>query len=381
MKRRSFTSSSKGLSDLRRFAVKVFLLGFITLLAQLAVYPYQQKYEAARKIEAEERQRSLEKLGVENQSAPRELTGEIEFAPFAMDDIDPKEKRQLDFLLIGDSTIYHFGGFENGNIDQTTWQLLEEKLPGCTTHSIKYGALNFVMYDLIVQYFHEKTDYINTVIIPLNVRSFGASWFYNPAYQFERMRTSLILGRMNLAAFEKPAQITKMFQTKKLTREDLFQKEREEWADLKRREEIEYGIDGIVPFKRKLDRIMYNFEIDSTHPLLRALDSLVNFCQESDIRLILYAIPNNFEFISNYHGDFTAKTTRQNLKFLADYCEESGIELLDFTDALPVEEILIIGPTAGHLRGTGREHLAQLIADELHSKGIVGCVSVSPGND
>lgn len=369
MKLRSFTSNSKGHSDLRRFAVKMLLLGGITLLAQLAIYPYQQK------LEAENHQRSLEKIRYKNRIALRELVGEIGFglSSLSMEDLDTKNERQLEFLLIGDSSIMYIKKHDDGDIVETTWQLLERKLPGCTILSVSSRALNFVMFDLIVQYLHEKTDYINTIILPMNVRSFGASWFYSHRPEFDSMRTALIMGRMNLEAFEKPAQIVKLFQSQKRSPEYLARKRQKELDEMARREQVEYGAKGISSLGLGGNRIVYNFEIDPAHPLLRALDSLVSHCRDSNTRLILYATPIDLDYIGKYHGEFTAETTRKNLAFLKNYCEKTGVEMLDFTDALPLEEMLPIQSTAGHLRGIGRAHLAQLIVDELRSRGISNC--------
>lgn len=379
MKRHSSTSSSSGRSDLRHFTVKMCLLALITLAAQMALYPYQQHLETARKNEAEDFQRSLIETHDANQLAVERLIGSIEFDAISlrMEEPSTRDERQLDFLLLGDSTTLRFTTPDDYHIPESTWQLLAQKLPGCNVLALSSRGLNFVMYDLIVRYLREKTDHINTIILPLNVRSFGASWFYSDTHRFEKMRTALIMGRMNLQAFERPARLVSAFQTKKLSPEYLSNKVTEEYNDLTRRERIEYGTRDISSLTIGPARIAYNYEIDSAHPLFQALDSLASHCQETDTRLILYAIPINFEWIEDNLGEFTARTARQNLKILADYCEKSGIELLDYTDALPGEEVLIRGSTAGHLRGIGRAHLAELIASSLRARGLANCEASS----
>jgi pimeloyl-ACP methyl ester carboxylesterase len=94
----------------------------------------------------------------------------------------------VDIVYFGDSTL----SLPEGEV--TTGEILQELLPDYMVGQISYPAYGLDLYLNYVKYIVRSNHHPDTIIVPINVRSFSPEWDMRPAYQFERETKILTLG-------------------------------------------------------------------------------------------------------------------------------------------------------------------------------------------
>lgn len=265
----------------------------------------------------------------------------------------------LDVLYFGDSTALHISG-SPGTISNRTGKLLASKLPNHEVQAASSAGLRFDVYDLMYRYSMNTTDRIEVLVAPVNVRSFSPPWLHNPALQFRRFKTALILGRYDLDALLRPVLSFNAMKSVAPSR-----------AMLGERVKVAIGRHSISNPSRWRELMHYDFAITPDHLLFRSIRSMGEATRRSGTTLVLYATPIDFSYIETEYGRKIELLARKNLSTVMAFCEGLGISVLDFSDALPRKYLMRIGPTASHLTGEGRDELARLLAESLQQNWLV----------
>ena len=112
--------------------------------------------------------------------------------------LDEHLRDGVDVHYFGDSTLYYPVG------EVTTGEILQEMLPDRTVGQISHSAYGLDVYLHYLRYVVHSGHLSQTVVIPINLRSFSPEWDMRPAYQFAKEKQVLTLGPALSSLFLRP---------------------------------------------------------------------------------------------------------------------------------------------------------------------------------
>ena len=242
MKCHSYIFSSSAPKNVRLFLFRLCVLVLSALSFQFAIHYWLDE--------------SKSKLG------ERKHAEKIGFN-LSLSDIRANNADGLDVLYFGDSTALYIPSSDSSPIHEWTGRLLASKLKDHRVQYVSSAGLRFDVYDLMYRYSASTTDRIGVLVIPINIRSFSPPWLYDPALQFRRFKTALILGRHDLEALVRPVLSFNAMKSVAPTPKEL-------------RDLVGDAIQAhrFPNSPRFLAQMHYGFAIPRDHPLLESIRSI-----------------------------------------------------------------------------------------------------------
>jgi hypothetical protein len=119
--------------------------------------------------------------------------------------LDRQLQAGVDTIYLGDSIlIYPLG-------ELTLPEILRGLVPDHTLGDVAHPAYQLDLYERYVNYLVNHNSQAETVIIPINMRSFSPEWDLRPTYQFEREKTILTYGPWLSTLLYRPFAILGLF--------------------------------------------------------------------------------------------------------------------------------------------------------------------------
>lgn len=277
-----------------------------------------------------------------------------------------------DIIYLGDSTVWYPTG------SQTTAEMLQALLPEQTVGEVSHGAYHLDLYLGFAAYINSQPARPETVIIPINMRSFSPGWDQRPTYQFDEEQFVLWAGVPMAQILGTPLDVFGTFdpaisQDEFLntpvyngnTQVGLVRDFEPDGATLDNvpANRNQYDVSDLPTGDALTQRLVYYYmyNLDANHPKIQALIQLADVFQQSEMRPIFYITPVNYELGQRYLGDdFTAQWDA-NTQLIKDVLADKGFEVLDLSYDLAAFAFI----DTEHLRDNGKRHVAAQLAEVI----------------
>lgn len=285
----------------------------------------------------------------------------------------------VDVLYLGDSTLMLPVG------EVTTGEILQELLPDRDIGQVAHPAYGLDLFHDFTAYMDRHGIAPQTLIVPINIRSFSPAWDMRPAFQFEKERRILALGLPWARFLYRPLEIFGFFQPS-ISRQDFLDTPvydgdvrvgrvrdfetlaagggLEDDAENAYRE-VELADEDIA---QAMLTYHYMFKLQPGHRKLSAMVALARLADERDVDVIFYISPVNVEQGERFLGSAFSERFAENVRVVQSRLEAASLDnvtLLNMAFDLPAYDLT----DTEHLTESGKEHVAEAIAMAVRSEG------------
>ena len=238
--------------------------------------------------------------------------------------------RSNTILYLGESS--NFTASDSDSSKKSISELISDLNSNYRIVSVSKGAIHASTYDLLIKRLPENSS-IKTVIVTMNLRSFGINWIQSD------LETNL--SRANILYTTYPAVIKKIL---------LSFKAYDYKEEFKRKLEIKYHYkhDKFILGSKKYESVYewdkelfskgildehgvknqektdiachfvknYAFELNENNPRISDFDHIVEYCEKNKIKLIYHLLPENMERAIELCGTDLYELMKKNIDFL-----------------------------------------------------------------
>ena len=277
----------------------------------------------------------------------------------------------------------NFTSHKDDNDKRRISEFAADYYPGLKFHHIDNGALHAGNYRILMQHI-EDTLPIKTIIVTLNLRSFGADWIYSRLETSLQKQMMLLHKRPPLAnrfllAFkaydikteeERRKQVIKIWAKEKLSFPHKFKynntkqwdrtRAKDLWSKPYTDEEREQIVLGCHYIKS------YGFQIDTNrNPRIEDFDYIVKYAKKRGWNVVFNLMAENTEKASRLVEKELLWLMRQNRNLLVERYTRQGAIVVDNLEDVPDKEYIDQNWTTEHYAETGRKIIARNLADSL----------------
>jgi hypothetical protein len=284
------------------------------------------------------------------------------------------EIQQLDNLLVhdanviyfGDSTITSYALFEENKDFIST--MLKNIQPDQTIGRISYPAYHMDIFLEYARYIVNQEHLPQTVIIPINLRSFSPGWDLKPSYQFEKeVRFLQQNNDLFVQAFDVPLSIFRWYEPE-ITQQTFetmpVYKGLQKVGTVEEFERV-FSEDSTLLNKEKILIYNYLYNLSPEHRKLQSLVQLVDVYRANNIDVILYITPIDYQFGESLLGEQFTEQVTQNTTLIASMVEGKDVVFLDLSFDLTSEFFGWHEYPNEHLNENGRFFVAEKLSQEL----------------
>ena len=246
--------------------------------------------------------------------------------------------------------------------------------------SISKGAIHASTYDLLIKRLPENSS-IKTVIVTMNLRSFGINWMQSD------LETNL--SRANILYSTYPVVIKKMLLSfKAYDNQEVFKRKLEIKYHYKhdkfilgsKKYESVYEWDKELYDKGVLDEHgvknqektdiachfikNYAFTLNEDNPRVKDFDEISEYCKNNNIKLIFHLLPENLERATELCGSDLSDLMKQNVVFLKNRYSKDVV-FIDNSSVLKDSCFIDRQWPTEHYIYKGRYEVAKLIHEQL----------------
>ena len=284
----------------------------------------------------------------------------------------------VDLLYLGDSTLLLPVG------EVTTGEILQELLPDRRVGQVAHPAYGLDLFYDFAAHMDRHGASPDTLVLPINLRSFSPAWDMRPAYQFEKERRILAMGlpwarllvrpleafgffrpSISQQAFldtpvydgDVPVGQVRDFET--LAADEILQEE----AENSYREvelEDEETAQAVLTY-----HYMLNLEPD--HRKLDAMVAVAELAAGRGVNVIFYISPVNVEQGERFLGSKFTERLADNIRVVESRLDAAALDsvmLLNMAFDLPAYDFTDLE----HLTETGKEYVAEQIASAVQGE-------------
>lgn len=283
-------------------------------------------------------------------------------------------QNQVDILYLGDSTVWHPRG------SQSTADILQELLPDYQIGEVSHAAYNLDLYLAVCQYIVRQDHQPDTIIMPINMRSFSPEWDLRPGYQFTQekmiLRYGLFWSRTFLTAYETFSEFDSGITRAAFLNTTVYSgttpvgtvRDFENLAgrflvDEEQQEEM-FVYYAEPPAEEDLEETLvyyYMYDLSASHRKLDSLLKIVHLLRQHEIELLLYITPVNYQQGQRHHGEQFEAKFAANTEVIKKLLAEKRVELLDLSFGL---EAYAFSDTE-HLRQPGKLFVARQLTPAI----------------
>jgi acetyl esterase/lipase len=289
----------------------------------------------------------------------------------------------VDVLYLGDSTLMLPVG------EVTTGEILQELVPEQRVGQIAHPAYGLDLFYDYVAYMERHGGRPQTLVFPINIRSFSPAWDMRPAYQFEKERrilamglpwTRLLLRPLEVFGFYRPSISQRDFLDAPVYNGDVLVGQVRDFETLADDEVLQGDAGnayrevelGDAETAQAVLTYHYMFSLDPDHRKLDAMVAAAELAAECGVDVIYYITPVNVAQGEHFLGRTFRERFADNVRVVQsrlDAASGDNITLLNLAFDLPAYGLI----DTEHLTEPGKEHIAEQIA--LVVEGAEGLAS------
>ncbi len=294
--------------------------------------------------------------------------------PATIVDLESYLDQQTDLIYLGDSTVW----YPQGSV--TTAELLQAGLPNRTVGEVSHAAYQLDLYAYFAEYIARHPHRPETVIIPINLRSFSPEWDLRPGYQFEKEKAILQHGLFMAETFLRPYLVFADFDSP-ISQADFLSapvykgetpvgQVQDYEALLGATAESAPAADttnayaATIPDETQLaDALVYYYmyPLSENHRKLAAMSRIVDLLRQNNIEPLFYITPLNYQQGQRYHGETFVEQVRANTDVIKNRLAEKNIDVLDLSLSL---DAYLFSDTE-HLHEAGKQAVATELLKQL----------------
>lgn len=291
--------------------------------------------------------------------------------------LDEQLQNGIDILYLGDSTLIYPTG------EPTIPEILREMRTDYAIGDVAHPAYNLDLYERYVNYLVANKYQVESVIIPINMRSFSPEWDLRPSYQFEREKAILTYGPRLSTLFYRPFDTFGLFDSP-ISQDDfqhatVFNGDQPvgdvaEFEELLGIEAVENSLDendfayyASTPSDDEIEVIKgtlvyyYMNGLDDHHRKIQSLKATSRLLTENGIKPIFYITPINYELGEQHMGDPFREQVTENTAIIERILSRKGVDVLNLAFDLEAYNFV----DTEHLTENGKSYVAKTLAEAI----------------
>jgi len=284
----------------------------------------------------------------------------------------------VDVLYLGDSTLLLPLG------EVTTGEILQELLPDRQVGQVAHPAYGLELFYEYAAHMDRHGASPQTLVLPINLRSFSPAWDRRPAYQFTKERRILALGHPWARLLLRPLEAFGFFRPS-ISQEDFLDtpvydgdvvvgqvRDFETLADdeiLQEEAENSYREVELEDEETAQAVLTYHYMLN-LEPDHRKLDAMVEVAElgaKRGVNVVFYISPVNVEQGERFLGSRFTESLADNIQVVQSRLDAADLEsvtLLNLAFDLPAYDFTDLE----HLTETGKEYVAERIASAVEGE-------------
>ncbi len=118
-------------------------------------------------------------------------------------------------------------------------------------------------------------------------------------------------------------------------------------------------------------KMNYMFRMDTENECIVYLKNFIQYCQENNIKLLLFIPPANYEFAQTLWGDSFQEKYDKNVKVLLDIAREKNVPIKDFSYRLPSDKFADVCTIDETLNQDGRRIISEELIGKMKEEGML----------
>ncbi len=281
----------------------------------------------------------------------------------------------VDIVYFGDSTL----SLPEGEV--TTGEILQELLPDYVVGEISYPAYGLDLYLNYVKYIVRSNHHPDTIIVPINMRSFSPEWDMRPAYQFERETKILTLGVPLSRMFFRPLKVFGLFDPpisqSQFENAPVYDGDKligvvKDFEGETASEQLQ-GDAGNAYREVKLEddekaedilKYHYMFSLKPDHHKLKAMMRIAELADKNDMHVIFYITSVNYLLGERFLGSAFSERLAANIEVVQSLLAANGTANMTMLDlGFGLEAYAFVDME--HLTEIGKEYVAEQLAQAI----------------
>ncbi len=284
----------------------------------------------------------------------------------------------VDVLYLGDSTLMLPVG------EVTTGEILQELLPDRDIGQIAHPAYGLDLFHDYTVYMDRHGKWPQTLIVPINLRSFSPAWDMRPAYQFEQERRILAMGLPWARLLLRPLEVFGYFRPP-ISRQDFLDApvydgdvivgQVRDFETLAAGDVMQEGAENAYREVELVDEetaqavLTYHYmsHLKWYHRKLDAMVALAELAAENGVDVLFYISPVNVEQGERFLGEAFSERFADNIRVVQARLEAASLDnvtLLNLAFDLPAYDLT----DTEHLTESGKEYVAEYVASAVRSR-------------
>jgi hypothetical protein len=278
-----------------------------------------------------------------------------------------------EILCLGDSV---WERLSREDLDQRSiGQMLQENLPPTKkTISISHSAYNLRIFLGFIRAIEKMRSRPQCVILPINLRSFSPQWFLNPLLQFacenQLLEEYCINPKISIPIIKPIREHPGLFNSFDSTSVDYPNSEYKTLGEF-RELVASKPADEAQSFFRLSQIFLFHYmhPLVQNHPLLQALDDILQKLTLMEIKTIIYITPINYQAGLRFTGKDFLSRVALNIKMIYESVARSKadgkIDYRDYSTLLSSECFFSLDNATEHLNERGRKILVEQLTKDL----------------
>ncbi len=278
----------------------------------------------------------------------------------------------VDVLYLGDSTLVLPVG------EVTTGEILQELLPSRRIGQVAHPAYGLDLFYDYVAYIDRHGGWPQTLVLPVNIRSFSPAWDMRPAYQFEKERKILAMGLPLARLLLRPLEVFGYFRPSISRQEfldtpvydgDVLVGQVGDFETLAAGETLQGDVENAYREVELEDEetaqavltYHYMFNLEPDHRKLDAMVKLAELATEHGVDVIFYISPVNAEQGERFLGPAFSERFADNVRVVRSRLDAASLDSVTLLNLAFDLQAFDFTDTE-HLTEAGKEYVAEEIA-------------------
>lgn len=267
-----------------------------------------------------------------------------------------------EMVYLGESSnhTYSPGDDDTSKISEMVGRFFPDKGMADMTHDGSHGD---VYYELLRHLSHTDNQ-VETVIVTLNMRSFGPCWIYSPLET--ALQKKLVMLRNRPALVNRAVLTFKAYDVK--SDDERYGQMYDYWVEhpLPQHPDLYAWCDTMPPMAQDLVKCYY-FSIDTlNNPRVHDFDKMAALAREQGWQLVFNLLAENVELCDSLVGSDLTHQMRQNRDILVEYFSRRGVIVVDNLEVIEDVRFRDRDFPTEHYDQTGRMRIARRIAEALN---------------
>ena len=280
--------------------------------------------------------------------------------------VDQIDSTGADILYLGESSNHTFGL----NDTDTAWisEMVGRHFPTLTVRNMTHDASHAEVYYELLRNIDPRC-HIGTVVVTLNLRSFGVGWIYSPLETALQKRLVMMKGRPALA--NRAILSFKAYDIK--TENERYQQMDHYWSQhpLPGHPSVPRWADSLNTDSSSMPGTFvrnYAFVIDTMENVRIAdFDNIVQLSRKRGWRLVFNLLAEDVEWAERLAGSDLTDLMHANAVLLEEYYTRKGVVVVNNLDAVPDSLFRDRDWTTEHYLQQGRQIIADKVAEALRA--------------